>query len=239
MLDYFSKPHVAETGKINFIDVGSAGKLPDPWNKFSGLIDTVLKFEPRESDTPEEKVISIDTALWEEKCTKNFYINKGFNNTGSSLFFQNFKYVRENWDELKEVGPKRFAETWVDRGEMIGVEKFECDYLDNVLSALKPKVKFDFLKIDAQGAEHQILKGSEKFLKRDCIGLVLELFRIPLYEGISLFDEIVSHLDERGFHLAHKFPPHGTFDSQNDCLFLKHDAPKDRLSIIKEVYNLG
>ena len=53
MLDYFRKPHVAETGKINFIDVGSAGKLPDPWDKFPGHIDTVLKFEPRESDTPE------------------------------------------------------------------------------------------------------------------------------------------------------------------------------------------
>ena len=46
MLRYLRKPHVAETGKINFIDVGSAGKLPDPWDKFSGLIDTVLKFEP-------------------------------------------------------------------------------------------------------------------------------------------------------------------------------------------------
>ena len=74
MLDYFRKPHVAEVGKINFIDVGSAGNLPNPWDKFPGHIDTVLKFEPRESDTPDEKVTSIDTALWEEKCTKNFYI---------------------------------------------------------------------------------------------------------------------------------------------------------------------
>ena len=46
MLDYFRKPRVADTGKVNFIDVGSAGKLPDPWDKFPDLIDTVLKFEP-------------------------------------------------------------------------------------------------------------------------------------------------------------------------------------------------
>ena len=238
MLEYFKKPSIAAPGKINFIDVGSVGKLPEPWNKSPDLIDTILKFEPRESDEQEENVISIDTALWEEKCIKNFYIYKGFNNTGSSLFFQNFKYVRDNWDELNEVGPKRFAETWVDRGELVGVERIECDYLDNVLKSLKPKTKFDFLKIDAKGAEHQILKGATKFLSEDCVGLVLELFRIPLYEGISLIDDVVEFLETYGFYLAHKFPPHGTFDSQNDCLFLKKNAPQERLSVIEKIYEL-
>jgi FkbM family methyltransferase len=238
MLEYFKRTSCAAPGKINFIDIGSAGKLPEPWDKSPGLIDTILKFEPRESDEPQENVISLDAALWEEKCEKNFYIYKGFNSTGSSLFLQNFKYVRENWDELKNTGPQHFAETWVDRGEMIGVEKIKCDYLDNVLKSLKPKTKFDFLKIDAQGAEHQILKGATKFLNEDCIGLVLELFRIPLYEGISLFDDVVDYLDKFGFYVARKFPPHGTFDSQNDCLFLKKDAHQDRLAIIEQIYDL-
>lgn len=227
----------AADGKLNFIDVGSAGLLPNPWVDHSNLIDYILKFEPRENQGSDEKVISINTALWNKKCEKDFYIYKGFNGTGSSLFLQNFKYVRENFETLKLRGPQNLAETWVDRSQLVRTERIQCDSLDNVLDSLDTRRQFDFLKIDAQGAELQILEGAQKFIKTQCQGLFLELFKFPLYEDIALADEVIEYLDANGFQLHTKFPAHGTFDSQNDCLFLRKDIDSSAMKIITDVYS--
>ncbi|OUW85775.1 MAG: hypothetical protein CBD74_02875 [Saprospirales bacterium TMED214] len=238
MFNIFKKKSIPATeGKLNFIDVGSAGLLPHPWDNHSNLIDYILKFEPRENRGSYEKAISINTALWNKKCEKQFYIYQGFNGTGSSLFLQNFKYVRENFETLKLRGPKNLAETWVDRSQLVRIESIECESLDNVLDSLDTKRQFDFLKIDAQGAELQILEGAQKFIKTQCQGLFLELFKFPLYEGIALADEVIEYLDARGFQLHTKFPAHGTFESQNDCLFLRKDIDSSRLRIITDVYS--
>lgn len=239
IFNIFNKKHLpAVEGKLNFIDVGSAGLLPSPWVDHPNLIDYILKFEPRESQGSDEKVISINTALWSSKREKPFYIYKGFNGTGSSLFLQNFKYVRENFETLKTRGPENLAETWVDRSEMVRVETIQCKSLDNVLNSLETKRRFDFLKIDAQGAEYQILKGAQNYLRTQCQGLLLELFKFPLYEGIALADEVAEYLDSNGFRLHTKFPAHGTFDSQNDCLFLRKDIDALAMNIIAKAYSL-
>ena len=94
------------------------------------------------------------------------------------------------------------------------------------------------MKIDAQGAEYHILKGGETLLSGTCAGLHLELFTIPLYEGISLLDDVESYLKNIGFLKAKQFPAHGTFDSQHDCLFLKNEADPAVLALIKNVYQV-
>ena len=95
------------------------------------------------------------------------------------------------------------------------------------------------MKIDAQGAEFNILKGAESLLKTSCVGLHLELFNIPLYKGIALINEVESYLGKLNFKLIKKFPFHGTFDSQNDCLFIKKNGDPKIISIIYEAYQLN
>jgi hypothetical protein len=94
------------------------------------------------------------------------------------------------------------------------------------------------LKIDAQGAEYPILKGAEKLLSGSCIGLHLELFVIPLYKGIKLLDEVKGYLRGFGFELLKKFPAHGSFDSQHDCLFLKASPNSEIEKAISVIYRL-
>lgn len=226
--------------KVNFIDVGSIGKLPNPWNKNADRLGHILKFEPQDTVSNAGKVITKDVALWKEPGERDFYIYKGLNHTGSSLFEQNYDYVKAHFEELKSRGPEQLASTWFDRSQLVRTEKIQCTTLDNVLSEIK-KVRYDFLKIDAQGAEYEILLGAEKFLQTDCIGLQLELFQIPLYKGIKLFDEVKGFLEEKGFELALKMPPHGSFDSQNDCVFFKtglNGRQQDKLRVIKEIYRI-
>lgn len=231
-----------ERGKINLIDVGSLGNLPEPWLSNACNIRNLLSFEPLEGARRRNNVIISSCALWSENCRRDFYIYKGFRSSGSSLFEQNFEFVEANFSRLKNTGPKDLAETWKERSQLINKIDTECRSLDSVLEELKLPFTFDFLKIDAQGAEYEILRGAEDFLKNDCTGLHLELFNIPLYKGIKLMPEVTEYLDRLGFSLVKKMPFHGTFNSQNDCIFLKRGVAggkTDVKELIAEIYRLS
>ncbi len=62
-----------------------------------------------------------------------------------------------------------------------------------------------FLKLDAQGAELEILAGAEETVAH-CVGLELELSLIELYEGQALACELLPYVYERGFRLLAIWP---------------------------------
>ncbi|MDY6823758.1 MAG: FkbM family methyltransferase [Thermodesulfobacteriota bacterium] len=234
-----AEPAVAPgTGTINFIDVGSAGEIPSPWDQNRGRLGYILKFEPRDNASDDPNITTIDCALWEKEEERPFYIYKGLNGTGFSLFEQNTEWVNANFDDLKILGDKWLADTWHDRDRLVKTETIHCRTLDSVLTELDKPFAYDFLKIDAQGAEYNILKGAENYLNTQCIGLHLELFVIPLYKDIKLLHEVKAYLRRFGFVLAKTFPPHGSFHSQHDCLFLKPSADPDRLRVICDIYGI-
>lgn len=224
-------------GVINFIDIGSVGGLPEPWQSNASKIKFLVNFEPNNSIKEGSNYITFNTAVWEQEETRPFYIYKGFKGTGSSLFKQNYDYVKENFEELKKRGPLRLANTWFERSKIIKTLELNCTTIDTLLLQKFPNTTFDFIKIDAQGAELNILKGAEKILKH-CTGLHLELFTIPLYQGIALLDEVELYLSKFGFELVKKFPAHGTFNSQHDCLFMKTKEHKIISPLIKKVYTI-
>lgn len=229
-------------GIINFIDAGSLGNLPEPWFSNSRYIKNLLSFEPLEKSSGRKNVIVSSFALWSENCIRPFYVYKGFKNTGSSLFEQNFEYVNQNFEILKKSGPPHLADTWHKRSEILKITECECKTLDHILQELDLSWSFDFIKIDAQGAEYEILKGADNFLRNSCIGLQLELFNIPLYKGIKLLPEVTDLLKGYGFILAKKMPFHGTFNSQNDCIFIKRDVPANKKHIkdlILKIYSVS
>ncbi len=69
-----------------------------------------------------------------------------------------------------------------------------------------------------------------------CVGLELELFTIPPYSGIVLLDSVTAYLSDLGFELVKKFPAHGTFDSQDDCVFIHPQRDPAIQAAIREVY---
>jgi FkbM family methyltransferase len=228
-------------GIINLIDVGSLGNLPEPWLSNAWHIKNLLSFEPLENASRRKNVIISSRALWSEKCIKHFYIYKGFRSSGSSLFEQNFEFVDQNFEELKKRGPEHLAETWRERSQLIRRTEIECVTLDSVIENLKVPYSFDFLKIDAQGAEYEILLGAQDFLRNSCIGLHLELFNMPLYKGIKLLPEVSEFLSRQGFELVKKMEFHGSFNSQNDCVFLRKDVrneKKETTDLIRSIYGL-
>lgn len=230
------QPHYSE--RINFIDVGSAGDLPEPWSQHQRLIGKCLRFEPREKGENNEEIVSLNTMLWENEEVRNFFIYRGKNGSGSSLFLQNYDYVLKNFDTLKKNGPPHLADTWLERSLPVDVQPVACQTLDNVLQELNSVHKYHFMKIDAQGAEYQILKGAQNYLENDCYGLQLELFQIPLYKGITLLEDVVHYLEELDFQLVKKYPAHGSFNSQHECIFLRKGLNNRIMSMIRQAYQL-
>ena len=169
--------------KYNIIDIGSTGLLSEPWLSHPDAVGQVLKFEPRDADERELNVRFLPHALWSVNEEREFYVYRGFGGTGSSLFLQNYHYVAMHFPELKERGDRRLAATWFERSGEVRRERISCRTLDSVLSDIRVEgggLPYQFLKVDAQGADFEILKGAINYLQHECLGLQCELFTVPL-----------------------------------------------------------
>ena len=90
---------------------------------------------------------------------------------------------------------------WPGREDFKVIDDIEVDVirLDSVIVEYKiPKI--DYLKIDTQGYEMEVLKGSSKIL--DIIdSLLIEVSLIELYEGQELFIDILEFLKKKNFKI--------------------------------------
>jgi len=225
-------------GYINYIDVGAAGPLQNPWKRHQSKIKIWLQFEPNDDGIRrDENKISVDAAIWHKNEEREFYVigAKGY---GSSLLEPNFEYVRENYEELRHHGNPKMAETWFDRTVIQETHTLTTRSLDDVLDELGQHDLYHFLKIDVQGADYYVLKGAERLLSGSCIGIQTEQFIYPLYKDSVLLDETTEYLSEFGFELVKKFPAHGTFDSQHDCLYLKTGIDNHVSRSIRTMYEI-
>ena len=66
----------------------------------------------------------------------------------------------------------------------------------------------------------------------------LELFNLPLYKGIKLKREVVDYLHNLGFKVLKELPPHGSFLSQNDVIFIKKEVKEQYISIVELIYEV-
>jgi FkbM family methyltransferase len=78
--------------------------------------------------------------------------------------------------------------------------------------------RLDFLKLDTQGAELDILQGAGRLLDT-CLGIEAEVMFSPLYDGQPLFADVDAFLRSRGFTLW-----------RLDSLAHYTDRPSDRLA---------
>jgi len=82
--------------------------------------------------------------------------------------------------------------------KIISNEKINIKKLDSFYDDVEKLDKNIFLKIDTQGYELEVLKGSEKTLKL-ITALIVEVSLVKLYEKQPLWLDIVNFLKERNF----------------------------------------
>jgi FkbM family methyltransferase len=172
---------------ITLVDIGSSGGIAPAWEAVKNL--TVVEFEPDERAPlrplrSDVKRVVLRTPLWERAGEMDFHLTA--KQQGSSLFRPN----QEIFDRYPS--PERVA---IQRTTTI-----EVDTLENQLNQAGID-RVDFIKLDAQGAELNILRGSEDLLTRSVVGLEIEVEFLPLYHGQPLFGDVDEYVRSLGFEL--------------------------------------
>jgi len=99
----------------------------------------------------------------------------------------------------------------------------EISTLDSVLIDRNDLAKPDFLSIDTQGSEYDILLGAKQLLKEHILGLVLEVEFRELYIKQHLFGDIEKLLSSQGFEFI-KFLYIGEFSAYRAPLGLRAEG---------------
>ena len=175
--------------KLSFIDVGARSGIPTNWEPFTKLMN-VISFEPDRdeyntlSKNKKDNETLINSALSSTDGTAIIYLTR--ERACSSLYRPNEKFLVQ------------FPES--DRFTVEKIEVVKASRLDSLFnSGLLGKA--DFIKIDTQGSELEVLRGGKNLLK-NVLGIEIEVEFAPMYENQPLFrdvDEFIS--TELGLHI--------------------------------------
>ena len=175
--------------KLIALDVGAQGGFfntglfhPRYNNYFSPILVEPIAAEAEKIKSSNYKVIS--KGLWSKKCTKILYFLE--KRPGSSSMFE------PNKKNLNLYGFKKKNYHLFDVTKKI---KIKCDTLNSSLQKLN--IKFlDYLKIDTQGAEYEILKGIGNFFP---LLVRLEVHTIPMYKNAPYWCKVINYMHQLGY----------------------------------------
>lgn len=88
----------------------------------------------------------------------------------------------------------------------VKIRRMAGESLDGL--AKRHDFQIDYLSLDVQGAEFNLLAGISDSVMRDTVAMMCEISFFQFYSSQHLFDELVTSLRKRGFFVA-RFLPHG------------------------------
>ncbi len=171
------------------VDVGAQGGIARKWGSIESYLK-VVAFEPDSRSivpaTKTNEFISISAILSKERRDLRFYVTKGLGK--SSLYRPNDAFLSQFVDSdrfsvIKEIIFPAEKVLTLDHA-------FELNHVQGA----------DFIKLDTQGSELDILEGGKKILS-STFGAQIEVEFAPLYENQPLFHDVDSFMNNHGFQL--------------------------------------
>ena len=179
-----------DKNKIVALDVGAQGGFNSDTffpKKYDHFFEEIL-IEPIDSEAKKikNKKFVINKGLWSEKIKKKLYILD--NRLGSSSMYE----PNKNSFDLHNIQEKKYNDYKITRSIEI-----ECDTLANQLTGLKIN-NLDYLKIDTQGAEFEILKGLGNFRP---LLIKIEAHFFSMYKNVPSWHKLINLLYELNYVL--------------------------------------
>lgn len=198
---------------LNVIDIGAYGGAHRRWNiGGSNVIMHCFEPDPAECDRLQNSPISPDLPK------RQFYPYAIGTSNGQQDFYNTLSprcsSLREPDEKLWEIyaAPnslrnKRATVQSIRQVSTITMDKF-CD-----INAFVP----DFIKLDTQGSEYELLLegGSQSLVS--ALGLEIEVEFVPLYKEQKLFSEIEIMLREKGYDVVGLLRNHWKMNDSVDC----------------------
>lgn len=180
-LGHFIKS-ILHNERLSIVDVGSTGGPELRWRPWQELC-FFYTFDPDPRAEPWKcSAKNYPIGLWSHKCEQTLHL--ATYPPASSLF-------QPNREVLSSFPTDSFLEN-------VGTRRIELDTLDTKLAGQK----VDFIKIDAEGSELEILKGAYNTLE-SCLGLQLEALFCPIRHNAPTFADLDAFARNSGFQLFH------------------------------------
>lgn len=207
-IEYLAKDYtnhkVSNNSKITIFHVGGRGALgATGCFKSLGPYANFVVFEADIDDSEDSKKFSkYLNSLKEAGCTIEFENKCVAGSCGTREF-----HINEfpSSSSLLKINPKagkywhRYSGIWKDHCKEQRSIEVETITFDSLRHSEKKYCEPNFLTLDVQGAEYEILSGSSSYLDTDILGMVVEAEFFPVYKDQPLFNEIFSLLAKRGF----------------------------------------
>lgn len=178
---------------IEILDIGAKGSIPRELYPILNLMN-ITGFEPNKNEfnklNESNHINYLPYAIGKNNSQEKLYICN--HPSASSLFKLNEEIVSRFWD--------------YENLKLIGEEKIDCVSLDHLLENKKINQP-NFLKIDVEGAEYDVLEGASKMISNEsCLGIKIECrfdkwYLNPKDEPNKIFSEIDIYLRKFGFKL--------------------------------------
>ena len=216
---------------VHIVDIGAADGFDPRWRQFGSQLQLTLfepddeSFEKLRSDYKNDsRVKCIKTALSSSNAKRNFYVTAW--PRASSLYKPNDKFFEKHFlrDHFKVV-------------KTIEIET------RTLVDCCQP---FDFIKIDTEGHDLDIVVGAENLIDQ-CIGILIEVhFNDMRYNGEApLFGDVDNYIRSKGFKLIEIKSPTGShylvenknLESKGFILasdFLYFRLPTDVIELLKD-----
>ena len=197
------EPLVVDVGARNGMHVSS---IPNCYSKYSKLVG----FEPNKQEynklitktTDAERAGAtlsgfketeyFDSALWSNQESRELFITEG--EGAATLMGVPLKKIADNM--FLNYSKKSYFKEHV---KVKKKEKIDCQRLDHLIKGEK---KIDILKLDVEGAELEIFKGSQKLLdSKSILFIKTEFFLTPYFKKSTLLGHQQVFLNKNGFRL--------------------------------------
>ncbi|MDA9713658.1 FkbM family methyltransferase [Alphaproteobacteria bacterium] len=169
---------------VTLVDIGAAGEIEPRWKPFSSKLNYIA-FEPDERSR--SKIFNNKKKFLDYKilpyalsqADEQILINYCEDPQKSSKYEPNYFFLKNfpNNDRFNIIKKVAFPSTTLDSLEIKDI---------------------DFIKIDIQGSELDVIKGAKKTLK-STFGLEIEVEFLNVYKKQPLFGEICLELKNNGF----------------------------------------
>ena len=170
--------------KMIVLDVGARGGLCEPFSDFDKSVITPILVEPDKDEAKRlsrlkdnESEIILPYALWDKSGELTLNINKSPGT--SSIYKSNFKELDNFPESDRFLNEKRV--------------KLEGKTIDE-LAANGVINDVDFMKVDIQGGELQVIHGGGEFLKDNLIGIEVEVEFLEMYKNQPLFGDVEKYI---------------------------------------------
>ena len=196
---------------INVLDLGAAGGLSNIWTIFFNRFKFFL-VEPNNNEAKllnKDKFEVINKLFSNKKKNIHLYLTK--KPECSSVLIPNYTFLKNYFD--------------VGRYKIIKKIKLKSETIDNYFK----NTKLDFIKLDTEGYEKQILMGGEKKLN-NVLGVEIECALQKIRKKQCSFEEIKTYLEKKNFIFIDFLNitrwqkiPNKFFGTPviSDCLFIK------------------